>query len=417
MAEQQRKAAEQQRVLEAKKAAQRQAAEAKRLEQQRKEAQRVPSRQANDLVGLTLFLPYHRSLMRQAHAIHNDKAHSGPAHTRNDLGTARPISRLNMIQDPPRVVPQMNPAGPAKRSRPIEGDEDQQQQQQQQQRPTMQRSGPSYQQYDGGKRRKTIDEDEDEDEGGQENKNQTRQSIKAPPMRPSTHHKVSSTSIGLSQLNTYAREQPHNPFAHSYMAAASAGPAHSSMHKATVTAQHVLQHSKVAHPNDLAQISSGKIPFAQNPNPPAGGHFGQPSTHKTPVRPMGFASSKSALKSPSQFTPGETIDLPEIATDSEESDSEDGGFSAPSWVDSPNLRELLTAQQLVDPESVFGPIAQINMEEVFKNNKDRLKKFRDRTSSANWSGTDRLTEDDKKKDREGRERMMRDGGWTYGTGV
>lgn len=52
------------------------------------------------------------------------------------------------------------------------------------------------------------------------------------------------------------------------------------------------------------------------------------------------------------------------------------------------------------------------MEEVFRN-KDRHKRFRDRTSSANWNGADRLTEEERKRDREGRERLVRDGGWVF----
>jgi len=107
--------------------------------------------------------------------------------------------------------------------------------------------------------------------------------------------------------------------------------------------------------------------------------------------------------------------LTEIATDSEDEDS-DTEFQAPSWVNSPALRELLTQQQLVDPEQVFGPIAPLQMEQVFQN-KDRHKQFRPRSSSANWSGADQLTEEDRRKDREARERMMRDGGWQFHLGT
>lgn len=116
-------------------------------------------------------------------------------------------------------------------------------------------------------------------------------------------------------------------------------------------------------------------------------------------------------KSSPHYPSGENIQLPEIATDSEDNDSDDE-FSAPSWADSPALRELLSQQQLVDPESVFGPIAPLQMEDVFRNNA-KQKRFRDRTSSANWAGSDMLTEEERRRDREGRERMMRDGGWTY----
>ena len=95
---------------------------------------------------------------------------------------------------------------------------------------------------------------------------------------------------------------------------------------------------------------------------------------------------------------------------SEDEDSENE-FEQPSWVNTPNLRELLTQQQLVDPEQIFGPIAPLNMEQVFPD-KDRHKKFRQRTSSAYWVN-DQVTEEEKRKEREARERLVRDGAWTY----
>ena len=70
-------------------------------------------------------------------------------------------------------------------------------------------------------------------------------------------------------------------------------------------------------------------------------------------------------------------------TDSEDEDSENE-FEQPSWVNTPNLREMLSNQQLMDPEHIFGPIAPLEMEKVFPN-KERHKRFRERTSSAYWA--------------------------------
>lgn len=147
----------------------------------------------------------------------------------------------------------------------------------------------------------------------------------------------------------------------------------------------------------------------------APGTAGQ-SKFKTPARPA--QNPKSAKNTPT-YTNGDAITLPEIMTDSEdEEDDEDEntGFRAPSWVASPALRDLLTQQQLVDPETVFGPIGELKMEEVFKGakNQERLKRFRERGSSAMWVETgDRVTEEEKRRDLEGRERMVREGGWRY----
>ncbi|KAL2352738.1 hypothetical protein BJ546DRAFT_179374 [Cryomyces antarcticus] len=374
--EQQKRAAEQQRVQEAKKAAQKQA-EARKAELQRQQAAPPRTRQANDL----------------ATALQNEKAQGPSAHHRGDLGHARSVSRMNTVQDMPRPItqPQINPAKPPKRVFQPETEDEPGQ------RPTLQRAGPSYQQQDA-KRRKTIDEDDEDDE--------PRRSVMAPPIRHSN-----------------IRKEPLNKFSHGYTHAPPPTSHVSSMFKSTVTAQHQLQHPRApAHPNDMATFSKAKIPFAEAPNPPAtsSNHHQVQVPLKTPGPAKASKPSKSAKSSPA-YPQGDSIQLPDINTDSEDSDSDDenntGGFAAPSWVNSPALRELLTQQQLMDPEAVFGPIAPLQMEEVFSKNKDRMKRFRDRTSSANWAvAGDALTQEERDRDREGREAVVRQGEWRFGNG-
>lgn len=84
---------------------------------------------------------------------------------------------------------------------------------------------------------------------------------------------------------------------------------------------------------------------------------------------------------------GDDIVLPEIMSDSE--DDEDGNVLR-SWANSPDLRNMVLDQQNIDPDTVFGPVAPLHMDEVFKNS-GRLSRFRPRSSSANWSGTDKLS--------------------------
>lgn len=183
--------------------------------------------------------------------------------------------------------------------------------------------------------------------------------------------------------------------------------------KATLTAQHTAQ-PKATHPLDMAQISKGNIPFAP-------GSSQQGTSTKTPLRPAGFNSSKSVSKSVPKSSPrfqnGESIELPEIQTDDEDEDEDDGhgGMVAP-WADSPDLRRALVLQETMDPSQIFGPPMPLNLEEVFSKNKDRWHKFRARTSSANWSGADRLTEEDIRKDMAARDKLRRDGGWSYEMG-
>lgn len=174
-----------------------------------------------------------------------------------------------------------------------------------------------------------------------------------------------------------------------------------------MTAQH---NSAVKQPMDMSHFSKGAIPFAPNPNP-AG------SSHKTPVRPPVVAGAKSTAKSAKRSSPrfqnGESIELPEIETDDEDEDDDDGHVVTAAWADSPDLRRALARQEVMDPNQIFGPPAPLVMEEVFSKSKDKWHKFRARTSSANWSGSDRLTEEDIRKDLVAREKLRREGAWSY----
>ncbi|KAL0951208.1 hypothetical protein HGRIS_007933 [Hohenbuehelia grisea] len=104
------------------------------------------------------------------------------------------------------------------------------------------------------------------------------------------------------------------------------------------------------------------------------------------------ARAKAQLKAAKQehAIPSEAIELPDI--NSEYSDSEDEDrqrtFDPPGWAQSPELRLALQQQQEINPDDIFGPIRPLRMEEIFRT---RANKFRARTSSANWTGTDRLT--------------------------
>ncbi|KAF7542735.1 hypothetical protein G7Z17_g11323 [Cylindrodendrum hubeiense] len=256
--------------------------------------------------------------------------------------------------------------------------------------PSQARHAPSYggSQYQAkdAKRRRTSDEFADELEMDNP------PNIKGPPVRPSGGFKKAKSMFqnGYSNVPQSATRD---------------------LFKATVTAQHTSQ-TKASHPLDMAQISKGAIPFAPNPNP-----AGQ--SYKTPARPGAMngakSAAKSALRSSPRFQNGESIELPEIMTDDDDDDDDDEahGMTAAAWADSPDLRRALMRQEMMDPSQIFGPPAPLNMDEVFSKSKDRTHKFRPRTSSANWSGADRLTEEDIRKDLQARDKMRREGGWTY----
>jgi hypothetical protein len=382
--------------LEEQRAAQRKAeaakaADAKKTQQEQRGGTRPPSRQANKNL---------------ANALQQEKANAGAPHPRGDLNTARPLNKMNVMPELSRPIPPVNPAKPPPKRHLQDGEDAQPQ------RPAIQRNPSSYQQMDA-KRRKTNELDEDSQPQSQQ---QERRSVMAPPIRQSNIRKVSKSSFSRSMKHTNLY-QDQAKFAHGYMQAPS-GAAHpgSSMFKTTVTAQHQQKQQIRPVQNDMSKFASGKIPFADAPNPSAGpsssAHYSQHqqsmSQFRTPARPPTAASASTAKPSPSAQL-AENIELPDIATDSEDEDSDDG-FQAASWTESPALRELLLQQQTVDPHAIFGPIAPLDMAGMFPESKHR---FRKRTSSANWTGADRLTEEDRRRDREGREKVHATGGWTY----
>ena len=118
------------------------------------------------------------------------------------------------------------------------------------------------------------------------------------------------------------------------------------------------------------------------------------------------------------FPSGENIYLSDIHTSDEDADTDDERerkSALPDWVRTPNMDSLLRRQETVDADAVFGPIAQPNLEEWFTRDQKRLQKLRARTSSANWAVSgDRLTEEEVRRDMAAREKMSREGGWTFG---
>lgn len=108
------------------------------------------------------------------------------------------------------------------------------------------------------------------------------------------------------------------------------------------------------------------------------------------------ARAKAQIQAAKQQLEAESIELPDI--NSEYSDSEDEDrpktFDPPDWAQSPELRQQLQLQSTVNPDEIFGPIKPLRMEEVFRTRQSR---FRARTSSANWTGSDRLTIEEEKE--------------------
>lgn len=166
--------------------------------------------------------------------------------------------------------------------------------------------------------------------------------------------------------------------------------------------QHPNHVSRAGMPGEMTKYAHGKVPFAEVPNPPP----------KSPQRARQAAPTPA--KSSPQWINGENIELAEIPTDDEETDSDDDKAKdamVADWAKSPFLGDQLeTQERYADPDEIFGPVRSPHMEEMFKGREHR---YRNRTSSANWAGSDRLTEEEIRSDRAAREKLRRQGGWSF----
>ncbi|RXW15515.1 hypothetical protein EST38_g10351 [Candolleomyces aberdarensis] len=124
--------------------------------------------------------------------------------------------------------------------------------------------------------------------------------------------------------------------------------------------------------------------------------LGQPSHFLQEQMAARAKAQIQAAKHSEQLVPSESIELPDI--NSEYSDSEDEDrprtYDPPNWAQSPELKEALRQQSTINPDDIFGAVRPLRMEEIFKT---RTSRFRARTSSANWTGTDRLTVQEEKE--------------------
>ncbi|KAI4524149.1 hypothetical protein K525DRAFT_253890 [Schizophyllum commune Loenen D] len=106
------------------------------------------------------------------------------------------------------------------------------------------------------------------------------------------------------------------------------------------------------------------------------------------------AAQAAAAQSEPNPGPTDNIELPDINSEYSDSDDEDRGRDVADWAQSPDLARMLRVQSTINPDDIFGEIRPLRMEEMFKTRQSR---FRARTSSANWTGTDRLTVEEERE--------------------
>ncbi|KAF7114556.1 hypothetical protein CNMCM5793_009201 [Aspergillus hiratsukae] len=363
-----RRREEQRRELERKRAAQQQE-EARRQEMRsRAEAERRERLAAEDAKKAAQIQAIEKRRQENARRLERQGSQQ-PTNERASIvqperplsQAARPASRLGSIQLFGRTInpPQPNPAKPPKRGLDDEASY----------RPAAMKSS-TVQPSGESKRRKTEDE---------HNPMSAIRPTMAPPIRQSGIRKESM------KPPIYGHGQP-------------------STHQPGSSIFKTAQPQRPAHPMDMAKYASGKIPFAEPSNAAS-----QLSGHKTP----GASSAQRAPAKPSPNYPsGENIHLPEIATDSEDEDSDAEMLPVPKWAQPKELENILRQQEGMEADSIFGPIAPFSLEETFKGDK-KIKKFRERTSSAHWSGADGLTQEEIRRDLAERQRLRLNGGWSF----
>ncbi|KAI8608472.1 hypothetical protein BC830DRAFT_1072002, partial [Chytriomyces sp. MP71] len=67
----------------------------------------------------------------------------------------------------------------------------------------------------------------------------------------------------------------------------------------------------------------------------------------------------------------------------------------PSWVESHNLMKALAEQTAQDPDTIFGSVKPLSLEDVFKGNRVQ-KRFRD-SMAGNWVGNGELTAEEEEE--------------------
>ncbi|TBU65034.1 hypothetical protein BD310DRAFT_838757 [Dichomitus squalens] len=144
-----------------------------------------------------------------------------------------------------------------------------------------------------------------------------------------------------------------------------------------------------------AQKTVKHMPSSSNLKvPPPAASKGKEKDTAEPLR----SKTPTGHPPPAQEPPrvaSESIELPDI--NSEYSDSEDEDRpkrDLPDWAKSPDIAAALQQQSTINPDDIFGQIRPLRMEEIFRT---RHSRFRARTSSANWTGTDELTQEEERE--------------------
>ncbi|KAA8900450.1 hypothetical protein FN846DRAFT_144534 [Sphaerosporella brunnea] len=322
--------------------------------------------------------------------------------------SGKPLSRSNPQLRSTSQEPDVNRAKPygslkgapyASIKRALPNDREEEQQQNRMLPPRPGTAAASY--HDGQKKRRTNDYEEQQRDRYE----------MPPPIRASMVKKVARTRAPSSGPHLVHRALPAALTLDKDTGSKNLTQGYGQGSSASSTASSVKSSSSRVPQVESVKFSKDKIRFGgETPaqaSSSAAAAFKTPGNTKTakPKTPAGFKESPL-------YPNGDQIELPDIPTDSE--DDDDYGqkeFTVPQWAESPELRALLRQQQTVDPTQIFGPMAKLDMDAIFKGDGKPVGRFRARTSSANWGGADKLTQAEIIADQEARRKMTEMGRW------
>ncbi|KAH9849793.1 hypothetical protein C2E23DRAFT_905602 [Lenzites betulinus] len=145
----------------------------------------------------------------------------------------------------------------------------------------------------------------------------------------------------------------------------------------------------VKHVASSGNLKSSAIPAASKGKAPAR-DASEPPAAKSSKQPM-----KGGPPAEAPRVASESIELPDINSEYSDSDDEDRPKrELPDWAQSPDVAAALQQQSTINPDDIFGRIGPLRMDEIFRTRQSR---FRARTSSANWTGTDELTAEEERE--------------------
>jgi hypothetical protein len=152
----------------------------------------------------------------------------------------------------------------------------------------------------------------------------------------------------------------------------------------------------VASSSDITKLKVAATPLKKGtPNPK--GKAKAKVIHDDELQPSQIIKSDMAARARAKLDPppvtSESIELPEIDSEYSDSDDEDKkkNFDPPDWAQQANVTNALQTLSRVNPDNIFGAVQPLQIEDMFRS---RTSRFRARTSSANWSGSDGLTKEE-----------------------